>query len=507
MRGSNQSTNIIYGIAPIIAIFLAYRMVVDPTGSFGFVVKFFGLGCILLALFVPRTGIYLLAIQAAYLDLLKRMAYVYGAGGNWIVVQILAIPLLTLAALIVGTFWKGITSPQGIKMNTLKLFIAAGVFCLCSFSISYLQTKFPLEAFRAMGYGAFFSFIAPVATVIYADRNDLLKDLRWICLLFLPVALYGMKQAFFGFSAFEWSYAEGGFSISGQQMFGEVARPFSTLSSVEGYGCMAFFWLFSIWHCFQYRTLRLLFIACSLIFGVACISSLGRTAIICFPIAIAAYFLIRSKLSLVVLYGTAITGLLFMILFSDTMIQFTTWTGEFTGDLSGKARRLTTLSTTYERIYGIGQLDDPDRWSWFGKPLEELEKYPAHDHISHLLLRTGAVGLFTTLIAIAFGAYKFHKRYLQIVDKEIRSMVGICIAFWIPFTVIGFMGGLGLDTSPYNFLFWYYIGGILLLYQREDILLHEQSQEPTVEAKPAFLPGSVRNIAVNNGQGILRPNR
>lgn len=473
-------------------------MVLDPSGSFGFVVKFFGWGSILLSLFVPRTGVYLLALQAAYLDILKRMAFVYGSGGNWIVVEILAIPLLTLAALIVGAFWKGLTSPKGISIVTIKLFVLCTILCLVSFAVSYFRQGALLESLRNTGYGVFYSFLAPVVSILYKDREDALKDMRWLCLLFLPVALYGIKQAFFGFSQFEWAYAEGGFSISGNQMFGDVPRPYSTLSSVEGYGCMAFFWVFATWHLLNYNKWRYCFLILALIFGTACITSLGRTPMLCVPIALAVYFFIRKPSTVALMYGGALSGFLFLVFFSDTVIKFTTWTGNFTSQLEGKSQRLATLSTTYERIYGLGELDNPKRWSWFGKPTDQFEQFLSHDHFTHILLRTGAVGLLTTLGVIALLTFRFHRRYWDIRDREMRAIIGVSVAFWIPFTAIGFMGGLGLDTSPYNYLFWFFIGIILFLFQRDRALWKEDLTD-NAEKSPLNLEGGTLSAGGNTG--------
>jgi len=454
---------IIMSVGLLIAVFIGIYLPTNSTGSLAGFVKVIGFGCIVMALVNPRLGFSILVVQGAYFDLLKRLAVYFGRDSFQTVIEILIVPMLTLLACAIGGIVRSVMQKGSLSKRDAILFGIVGFAAVIIFWKQTMGMGIMRGAQMTFGNVAYMLYV-PLFLIVMKDLDDLMKYLRFIFWALLPAAVYGLKQAVFGFTEFEWHYAETGFTITAGEMFAAVPRPFATLSSVSAMTIMAGLAYFGYWHVLNHRQKRILYTLAAMVYAAAMLSSLGRTAIIVLPLSIVTYHMIKTPVRTLMVYSGALVGFVLVVIYADSLLRALPAVEEMmpiSNEYTQKAFRVGTASS---RLVGLSKLTDSSRWTLFGVSGEEVRnsvryeryssKYYAHDAINGMLLKYGAVGLFGILGAGIFGFAWCHHMIFRIKDRELRSLANLGIGYMIPFVFANLVGGSIFHVSPLNLFFW-----------------------------------------------------
>ena len=466
----NSSINKIFIIvgASFLALILGLYVVTADTGGVAAVVKVLGAVSIVFAFLKPKVGVLILLFQGAYFDMIKRLAVVSGEASYSVIIQVLAIPMLTLAACFLGTFVSSLFGRGKIEKKVLvsSLIIAvigAGVL------LSEVSSKGLMRGVQAGINSAGYLLLIPIVMANFKSREELFSLFRSMIWIFVPTALYGIKQALFGFSHFEWVYAETGLSITSAELFSEVPRPYSTLSSATGMAVMGAFAYLSMWFAFVTKGRNMQWFLLGSIYFTATLLSLVRGSIVTMLLSFIVYYFLKTKSRVVFVY---VSGAVLAVVLVLSAGYIRDNLGNLTGALpitnaySKKALNLNTLS---DRLYGLDNLKDPDRWTPLGvhgyKFYEETigTKYGSHDLFNELLLTFGYIPLFVVGCILGYVLYRTHLRIFAMGLDLNGKFTVCCLAYLLTFSAANLVGGNIFHVTPVNAVIWIVGGAIAAL--------------------------------------------
>jgi len=428
----------------------------------------------------PRFGLYTFVVILANIEWVKRYCVFFGVASVSTVAEMLVIPIILLSVLILSMF-------AGMMMGTLKMsFKCFGVFLL-SWSVVLVilgvRGLNTLGIQSALNAGLYISII-PVLLMLMKDEADLLKFMRFCVWMFLPWALWGIKQYYWGLSDVE-NYYVGTFLSP--VLSGEVLRsagnprPFGLASSQASYGAIAFLTWCCCWHALAIRKRRFLYVALWLVYFAAVVLSGQRTALLMPLVAPVGYFLFQRRAGVVGGYALGMLLLGLGIAFSgDILKNLDRYQENIAVHDSGWGEKTLRISTYSDRLRGWERLKNPKVWSLFGKRLEQRsaagvvdvnsEDY-AHDMINGFLLNVGLVGLLPCLGILGYTIYRLHALVFMLPAGGFhRRMAAGALAYSIPNLIFAIMGGGNFNTTPINFFTWLFFGMALIVardFQRE----------------------------------------
>ena len=162
----------------------------------------------------PRSGLYLLIVTTGYLDLVKRLGILSDSLSGLDVTVTLAVAPLLMLSICLGVVVRNILERRKLESwqwAVLYILIAClGVVALQSFRGG---AGFLNGAQNLVNSGGYLPLVL-ITSMILPKREEALKVLRFALWVFLPVALYGIWQQFFGFSDFEVRFLESGYTVT-----------------------------------------------------------------------------------------------------------------------------------------------------------------------------------------------------------------------------------------------------------------------------------------------------
>ena len=435
--------------------------------------------CFLVALVAPRVMLYGLVAMATCLDTFKRLLGVFGSYSEPDLAIILSIAPLTLGGIFVGLVIHRIFRHRRIlKRRELFLFLCAAGAMAVSFSKAFLASRSILRAGQGVTDGTAYVLAPLLIVALIPDIRAVIRFLRFTLWAFLPVALYGVFQFFFGLQGFELDYVKSGLTASVLQLDDVRIRVFSTLNSGHAYGAsMAMLTTvapaFAIirWRKRASGRAGEVFLMASFAIGVAI--CMGRTAWAQAIMGICGIYFFTSSRRTKIFYGVSFALLVTIFLSSDYIgSKLGEWEAQLPTDsaLQQQAFRLGTYS---DRLIGFMNLTkDSSYWTPFGVEgyipgeVHHGDRYFAHDAFTDALLRYGYVGvLFFGGIWIYF-LIMLHGGVLRVKDRNIRTIAAALASACFSIFFSGFLSGSSLHVYPVNLLFWSFVGCILVLTAR-----------------------------------------
>lgn len=434
------------------------------SGGIGTALRFIMVLLIPLIFARPRFGLYVLVLLLANIEWIKRLAVFHGVANVVTVTEMLVIPIIVLGILVLSMFAGWVTGANKMNLAQFFLFVVSGLVMLIILAI---RGRNALGIQAAINTGLYISMI-PILLILMKDKDDFLKFMSFCAWMFLPWALWGIKQYYFGLDNVENHYVRTNIS---PVLTGEVMRaignprPFGFASSQASYGAIAFITWFCLWRTIAIPRKRFLYGFVTLIFFTAVVLSGQRTALLMPFFALLAYFCFRHKALVVAIYAMGGTLLGFGILFAGQLLRDLDKIQEaITINDGGWAEKTIRISTFSDRLRGWERLKNPEVWSLFGKRLErtsegnfsvnvESADY-AHDLINAFLLNVGLVGLIPCLGLLIYTLYKLHQLVLRQPKGQSRNMAAAALAYSIPNVVLAVMGGGNFNTTPVNFFTW-----------------------------------------------------
>ena len=419
----------------------------------------------LVAVVAPRTGLIILLFLCAYSDLLKRMLLFWSELSWGQLSYVLAAAPLVVVGLVISiiTEWA-FRSVQITRRDVITAtFIAIAM--LANFLMAKRTGAEILEGLKVAANSGLYMALIVVGSKFITDERQMLKIFRWMLLVFVPVAIYGIVQSIFGFADFEILYLNSGFTVTAFEL---SPRPFSTLNSAGALGdvsaAMAIFSLAP----FIVRRTRVLPLATKtlaillfLLFSTACLLSLVRHSLFVLLATFAGLACFGSTRRTFVFY-TVILSLVVAIVLSASFLfeNLANW-DPAAGVTNVFAERALGIQTYSERLKGfINLTHSTAMYSPFGLPESEkmTETTYNHDPLSSLLVDYGVFAVIIVLGGMVLALKAAHGALLAMPQGPQRETAVMLISLIISILVSHFLFHGVLSTFPVNAIFWLSVG-------------------------------------------------
>jgi hypothetical protein len=217
-------------IACVGALFVGWFITCDPnplTTS----AMLAGLVMCCVALSNPVWGVYLLIFTTGYLDLVKRLGILSDALSGIDVVVTLALTPVLFLAICGGVLYRNIITGVWLRPWQVGLAVAIVVAMAAVFCQSFLGGGGFVFALKDFANSGVYLLLILVGSFLFADVASIQRLLGFTLLIYVPVAVYGIWQQFFGLTTFEIDYLKSGYTIDIGLLDDVRLRPFSTLNS------------------------------------------------------------------------------------------------------------------------------------------------------------------------------------------------------------------------------------------------------------------------------------
>ena len=457
----------------------------------------------------PRLGIYLLVISTAYLDLFKRMLVLYDRPTMLDLYYVLGVAPLIMGGVVAGVIMGALIGRVELKkINILALLFAIGINAVVA--IAAVREGGSLKAVSDIANDAFYAFLLFVIPVLFRSVEDFWKLIRFVLWVFVPVALYGIYQSFFGLSLFEIAYLKSGLTIMVKELDGLRPRPFSTLNSAGAlaFACATLFVLSLLpWLVEKGKSpiskVRWVYGLLAVIFFAGTVASVARSAHIIWMISLPSLFFFSTVRRTVFFYAAATGGYLLLVINANWVLKMLpVWDSYMPKSLPFLVQ-LTRLQTFSERLQSFNQLKDPNTYSLFGLEHEIF----FHDEITAAIVRHGVIPVLCLAIIASVILVKIHKSLLQLTTLTERRAAALLLGLSAATFAGGALVGGIFGTFPSNVYWWLMMSAVLMmtLARRRDSL--DLAEEPDLSAAseegvvPVQAPARRRGFPFGAGVG------
>lgn len=464
-----------YGVGFALILYVLVSALLGGGNVIGEAAFFVAIASGVLGLLKPGFALHYLVILAAYSDLIKRLMILDGRFGMMDVMWVRGVCPLTLAGIMVGTLARAFHDgrlQERRQQATLML-------CCAGFGVagvSALRAGGIMNTVTVLADGASYLFLMAVVPWLLKTPGEIIRFVRFTLVVFIPVALYGLKQQFFGLGDFEIEYLKSGFTVLSKHLEDVRPRPFSTLTDSSPFGtscaicaCMA---LMVRSH---YRTLgmmkwRVMGVVFWVIFVAGCVASMTRFANVNWLLPLVLLPLFASARSTLVLYAGTLVSFALACVYAKPLKEMVTaatlWAMDAFGE-SALGEQMARFWTLGARLDGMHELAHNGKmWTLFGygpvvaEQMKTQGDVASHDVISGMLLEIGWLPMLGVCIVAALCLKTLHGSVLRLRGTAIFPM---CL--WMLATVFGLLvhnvfAGNVTATFPVNFFVWFLMGSI-----------------------------------------------
>ncbi len=486
-----QSRAFIIFLGGIGAVYVMLSVLLGGGNTIGALAQFLSIGSFILAVLQPRLALYLMVLYAGYSDLLKRMMVFDGHVTMNDIMWVRALCPLTLAGICIGTLVRSLH--DGSLHHKRKL--VSLLVCFLGFIVSGVSALRSGGGFNAaatqLADGAAYMFLLFVVPCIFRTPAQIIAFIKYCLIVFIPVALYGIKQQIFGLSDFEIEYLQSGLTVLSKHLDDVRPRPFSTLVDSSPFGTTC-----AVCACLALMVRRhhrdtgtrawggMGFVLFTL-FVVACTASMARITTINWVLPILLLPVLRSARGTATLYTTVVsmfvTACIFAQELSNAVTRLTLWALEnFGGTAIGE--QFSRFWTICARLDGMHDLaHNPLMWTMFGygsktaADMNEAHMVASHDLISNLLLEIGWLPLGILLIIAALALHSFHRSVLGLRGTPVFSICLWMVGILFGLLVHNIFAGSVTSTFPVNFFCWFIAGALnTCIIHQEDLRVKQQ---------------------------------
>ena len=413
----------------------------------------------------PRVGVYLLVLSTAYLDLLKRMLVFYDRPTMIDLYYVLGVAPLIMAGVTAGIVAGALLGRYQLsRMHWLMLTFA--ISCNAVVALVAIQDGGLMSAGKVVANDSFYCLLLFAVPVLFRSLDDFWKLIRFALWVFVPVAGYGIYQSIHGLSMFEIAYLQSGLTIMVKELDDVRPRPFSTLNSsgALAFACATMFVLSLLpWILSGSRKVitgrRWVYAVMAVLFFVATVTSLARSAHIVWIIALPCLFFFSTRRRTLMFYGSALTGYLALVLSSAWILKMLPYWDSFMPKGMPFLTQLTRLQTFSDRLKSFDQLKHASTYSLFGLDYEIV----SHDAITTGVARYGvvpmiAVGLIGMLLLV-----QVHRALLRLPSVNERRAASLLLGLSAATFAGGALVGGVFGTFPNNVYWWMMMGGLAMM--------------------------------------------
>jgi len=511
-------------IASVIGLFASVAIGLVAVGSAGNPVKnlmlILGGVMLVLASLKPHFGLRLLILSSACLDLVKRFLVIFGVGSMTDVMGVLAVAPMILAGIFLGVFvLHPIFTKRMLNQDERRLTFLAVIPIGFSLVSGFRTGGLLPEVLGNTTNKSAYILLIPSVYALYRRTGlaETIRLLRFLVVVFVPVAIYGIQQYWFGLNQFEIDYLRSGLTSTVGNLYEVHPRAFSTLNSPHAFGiAMGIMLLLSL--VLASRTLRPQSGFFSTrgrwllppLFAIASTLSLVRAGWVVAVLGLLGQFAFRTKARVIVFYTSFV--LLFGILVwkADVVYarldEFQRYLPTET-DFQDQAFHLGTYS---ERLFGFQNMfTNRAMWTWFGNPDLEYRvggdfsrDEIVHDAVGQMLVSHGIVGVVLMFITLIVSLSFLHRKTLAIRSGSARALGRTLLSVAMATFFGGMLTGNHIAVFPINMIFWCLVGALVTLAK-----LGNAAADGTagLQPAPALLAGGKRSfLAVEGGNRTVR---
>lgn len=465
-----KANAIIYILGGILAAMMLMVSAISGGGNeLGTVVKYISVGALIFAFVRPRVGFWISLFCIGYIDFLKRLL-VLGGNFNFLdVTNLLAFPPFLSVITFAGVLTKQIFS-RSLTRQDAKLL---GVWFILSCALGVFGLSSGVKGLGLLQSIANFIGYIPLIYIIpyiFKTNYEIIKTLKTMVLMFLPVAFYGLYQKYAGFADFELDYLATGYSIEYRILAGQDFRYFSTLNSSQNLCKFAsMIGVMALLLCTRYRGdgkelkvfspyIKIIFY---LLFAFVGVLSGARTGIVMGLFAIPAYFVFKSRILTFCSYISGILGFIGVIFTSEYVINnnlLTEWTKWLERHIPEWLPLRPNLGTYTIRLEGFSHWKKLDFWRPFGFLFSDEDYallFPHHDTFTSIILKFGYIPLGVAGIAGSVLLLRFH-RIITVKNRYDNSLY-LCLAL-AACILFGCLSTSNLSTYPINLMLYMFLG-------------------------------------------------
>ncbi|MEM1059840.1 MAG: hypothetical protein AAGK14_11375 [Verrucomicrobiota bacterium] len=442
----------------------------------------------LFGLCLPKPAFYVLLLCTGYIDLLKRFMVFDLQMQLEDLYYILGIPpaiCLGIAVHVVSSFllqWRKLDQREG------RLLVIGMSFCLALGAFALVYRSGAQNIVQSTVYPTMI-FTLPI---FFPKREDILRLCRYIILIFIPVALYAMKQAIFGLSDFELKYTLSGMTTVTSAVFDQAVRPFSTMASEGQLSLTMSFVALLVFMIplimYQERkanaVIMTVCVLLFLLFAAAGLLSLKRLPVLIWVVGIIGCFVFSSKAKTFGFYF--MTGvLLLVIIFSGRQLMYMAEEQRISADFdSTTANMLLRTGTFNSRLNAFEILVDPTSYSIAGVPFHERseKQRKIHTHFAYMLLNYGAPAFFIAGGLLFYGLIYLHQKSWNAPRGKWKAMYLLFSSCLLAQLVTTGMGSLAMSGFPSFFYLMFCLAVLLTLLIKDpwtdDLKVEERKADP-----------------------------
>ena len=459
-------------VALFLGLIAAASMGYLVTGAEGNVVRVLsivvGLGTFGWSVVRPRTGLHLLVIMAATLDLAKRFLVIYEDFSMVDVAVVLSVAPITMVGVFLGCLIQPLLLGERLPRTQFWLVLVSWAVVGLALVLHFLSSWSIKTAVMDSANDGAYVLLLPIIYGLFYDHSqrDVIRFFSFCLTVFTPVALYGCWQFFAGFNDLEVEYLKSGLTTTGANLYEDRPRPFSTLNSITSFSVLMWFCLvvafyFAFVHRWRHKLSDWLR---PIVFLVGMVLSFARGAMTFGLLNLGVLFLFRSPKWTRLAYATGL--ILFVVLISNAELirdNLEVIQSHLPQSQGATSEKFVSIYTFSDRLLGYQNvLGNPRSWSWFGlgvNPLEEgvNSEFYSHDALSQMILKRGILFTLFFLGMIAAILRWAHGRVWKLPEGPRRNFAAFLLST-IVLTVASNLAGYILHIYPVNLFFWMFVG-------------------------------------------------
>jgi len=471
---------LIAGLA--IGIVIIIESLLSNTSVLGQLYLFVAIAAYLTGLFSPKISIYVLIFCTGYIDLFKRLMVIAGQPTNFDVACSLATPPLLCAGALTAWFTSAVMGRVKVSKSQIYSFVISLVL------LSAAVVSGGEEGARGLGKvanTAAYPFLLVLLPVYFNRIDDKIKLMKFTYIVFVGVALYMLKHAYFGLADFEYDYLLTNLSQEVRILTeGSNMRMFSTMNGAAIVSIMCgimFAWSFlNPWSKnFRFLIVRL---SCAALFATASYFTLSRTGWACGLATLFFYFTFKRWRTTVLVYAFSLITVASLVILSPA-IKDMQLLEKFEGHLRtitttnrfSRADQAVTIGSMNGRLHGwVNLMTKDNMWTPFGWKMAGINRQKVHgDDMGDDIIFWAVMQFGYVFCAIMGGGmivflYKLH-RFVCSLDygSRERRICTISLATAIGILFGGLSNSAQLLVFPVNIYFYLSISFVYSLYSQK----------------------------------------
>lgn len=477
-------------------------------------------GGFVLSLVSPRTGFYVWLTLCGYNDLLKRLMIMGGRVMHSDLPFVLGITPAMFGGVAVALAVGGLMGTRRMVMRDVAAIVIGGFLMALTGALTAMKGGVGVNAvLQAVANNGLYALLLFVLPMLFQSAESLQRLWRYVVLVFVPVAIYGMVQQVQGFAEFEVEYLKTNLSIEVKQLVTGEVRAFSTLNSPSALSvvcaCLAVVSLFLAYS--RHRVLHpVLGWACFVIHCGGLIASTSRTPILIVPLGLLGGWCFFSERRTRSFYAVCGGAFLALVVGSPWLVHNIETVNSLVASVAAPDTflgRMLTVGTYWDRLEGFATvLMNPEAYRLLGWGIDEHGegRFHFHDPLSEVLVRFGSVALVGLVVSGLLLLRVSHRQAWRLKDKDDRQLAGRMIAVAFSAVAVSLVSGSILTTFPNNVLFWLCLASVAALARQQALEERDarrrqlrEEMNSRLEASPAgrvapLRPRSRRRAGVNS---------